>query len=90
MRRNDFLNSDAQDDKDLTAAKKVARSRGGTVVKSMADTLLLELAPTQLPEDARASPSWCYSVERETTRVPERKPQERSNARAALAAAATG
>jgi hypothetical protein len=52
--------------------------------------MLLKLAPAQIPEVARALPGWRYSVERKTTRVPERKPLERSKARAALAAAAKG
>ena len=90
MSRYVFFNSDAQDDKVLTAAKKAARSRGATVVKSLAGTMLLELAPAQVPEVAQALPGWHYSVERKTTRVPERKPLESVKARGALAAAAKG
>ena len=41
MSRYVFFNSDAQDAKVLTAAKKTARSRGATVVKSLAGTMLL-------------------------------------------------
>jgi hypothetical protein len=85
-----FFNSDAQDDKVLTAAKKAARSHGATVVKSLAGTMLLEVTPAQVPEVAQALPGWRYAVERKTTRVPERKPLERSKARGALAAAAKG
>ena len=88
MSRYVFFNSDAQERKVLTAAKKVARSRGATVVKSLAGTMLLELAPAQVPEVAQALPGWRYSVERKTTRMPERKPLERSKARGAVAAAA--
>lgn len=51
---------------------------------------LLEVTPAQVPEVAQALPGWRYSVERKTTRVPERKPLERSKARGALAAAAMG
>ncbi len=36
MSRYVFFNSDAQDAKVLTAAKKAVRSRGATVVKSLA------------------------------------------------------
>lgn len=90
MSRYVFFNSDAQDTKVLTAAKKTARSRGATVVKSLAGTMLLEVTPAQVPAVAQALPGWRYSVERKTTRVPERKPLERSKARGALAAAAKG
>jgi hypothetical protein len=90
MSRYVFFNSDAQDAKVLTAAKKTARSRGATVVKSLAGTMPLEVTPAQVPEVARALPGWRYSVERKTTRVPEPKPLERSKARGAAAAAAKG
>ena len=90
MSRYVFFNSDAQDAKVLTVAKKTARSRGATVVKSLAGTMLLEATPAQLPQVAQASPGWRYSVERKMTRVPERKPLERSKARGAAAAAAKG
>jgi hypothetical protein len=81
MSRYVFSNSNAQDVKVLTAAKKAARSRGATIVKSLAGTMLLEVAPAQVPDVAQALPGWRYSVERKTTRVPERKPVERSRAR---------
>lgn len=90
MSRYVFFNSDAPNGKVLIAAKKAARSRGATVVKSLAGTMLLELAPAQVPEVAQALPGWRYSAERKTTRAPERKPLERSKARGALAAAAKG
>ena len=90
MSRYVFFNSDAQDDKVLMAAKKAARSHGATVVKSLAGTMLLELAPAQVSEVAQALPGWRYSVERKTTQVPERRPLERSKTRGALAAAAKG
>lgn len=89
MRLYVFLISD-QDEKVLTAAKKVVHSRGASVVKSMAGATLLELAPAQIPEIAQALPGWRSSVERKTTRVLERKPLLGSKARAALAAAAKG
>ena len=54
MSRYVFFNSDAQDAKVLTAAKKTARSRGATVVKSLAGTMLLEVTPAQVPEVAQA------------------------------------
>lgn len=60
------------------------------VVKSLAGTMLLEVTPAQVPEVAQALPGWRYSVERRTTRVPERKSLERSKARGVLAAAAKG
>ncbi len=69
---------------------KVAHSRGATVVKTLAGTMLLELAPAQIPEVARPLPGWRYSVERKTTRVPEGKPPERFKARDALGAPANG
>jgi hypothetical protein len=70
----------------LTAAKKAARSHGATVVKSLAGTLLLELAPARVPEVAHALPGWRYAPERKTARVPERKPLERARARTQAAA----
>ena len=87
MSRYVFFNSDAQDAKVLMAAKKTARSRGATVVKSLAGTMLLELAPARVPEVAQALPGWRYAVERKATRAPERKPLERSKVQPALAAA---
>ena len=77
MSRYVFLNSEAQDVKVLAAVRKAARSRGATVVKSLAGTLLLGLAPAQVTEVAHALPGWPYSVERKTTTVPECKPPER-------------
>lgn len=85
-----FFNSDAQDAKVLTAAKRAARSRGATVLKSLAGTMLLELAPAQVPVVAQALPGWRYSVEGKTTRVPEREPLERSKTKGSLAATAKG
>lgn len=87
MSRYVFFNSDAQDAKVLTAARKAARSRGAKVVKSVAGTMLLEVAPARVPEVAQALPGWRFSVERKTARVPERTPLARSKARPALAAA---
>ena len=87
MARYVFNNSNAQDSKVLAAAEKAARSYGATVVKSLAGTMLLEVTPAQVPEVAQALPGWRYAAERKTTRVPERKPLERSKARGALAAA---
>ncbi len=77
MSRYVFFNSDVHDGKVLMAAKKAARSHGATVVKSLAGTMLLELAPAQVSEVAQALPGWRYSAERKTTRVPERQPLER-------------
>jgi hypothetical protein len=90
MSRHVFLNGEAQDVKVLAVARKVARSHGATVVKSLAGTMLLELAPAQETKVAQALPGSRYSVERETTRVPERKPLERTKARGAPAAVAKG
>ena len=83
-----FFNSNARDAKVPTAAKKTARSRGATVVKSLTRTMLLEGAPAQVPEVEQALPGWPYAAERKTTRVPECKALERSKVRGALAAAA--
>lgn len=66
------MNSDAQDAKVLTAAEKTAHSRGATVVKSLAGTMLLEVTPAQVPEVAQALPGWHYSVERNRWRAPRR------------------
>ena len=90
MSRYVFFKSDGQDDKVLTAAKKAARSHGATVVKSLAGTMLLELAPARVQDVAQALPGWRYSVECKTTRVPERKSLERSKARVVQVAAAKG
>ena len=81
MSRYVFSNSNAQDGKVLTAAKKAAQLRGATVVKSLAGTMLLEVPASKVPEVARALPGWRYSVERKTVRVPERKPLERAKSR---------
>jgi hypothetical protein len=90
MGRYVFFNSNAQDGKVLTAAKKAARLRGATVVKSLAGTMLLEVAPAQIPEVAQALPGWRYSAERKTTQVPERKPLQRAKGRSSTVAAAKG
>jgi hypothetical protein len=90
MSRYVFFNSDAQDDKVLTAARKMARACGATVVKSLAGTMLLELTPAQVPQVAEALPGWRYAVERKTARAPERRPLERAKARGGLAIAAKG
>lgn len=88
MSRYVFFNSKAQDAKVLTAARKAARLHGAIVVKSLAGTMLLELAPAQVPEVAQALPGWRYSVERKSARVPERRPLERAKARNTPAMAA--
>ena len=90
MSRYVFSNSNAQDGKVLTAAKKAAQLRGATVVKSLAGTMLLEVPAAKVPEVAQALPGWRYSAERKTTRVPERKPLERAKRRTSTAAAAKG
>ena len=87
MSRYVFFNSDAQDDKVLTAAKKAARSHGATVVRSLAGTMLLDLTSAKVSDVARALPGWRYSAERKTTRVPERRPLERAKVRGAVAPA---
>lgn len=51
------------------------------MVKSLAGTMLLEVTPAEVPEVAKALPGWRYAAERKTTRVPERKPLERSKLR---------
>jgi hypothetical protein len=90
MGRYVFFNSNAQDGKVLTAAKRAAQLCGATVVKSLAGTMLLEVAPAQVPQVAQALPGWRYSVERKTTRVPERKPLQRAKGRGTAVAAAKG
>lgn len=90
MSRYVFSHHDATDAKVLTAAKKAARSRGATVLKALAGTMLLELAPAQLPDVAQALPGWRYAVERKTTRVPERSPLARLKARHATPSDAQG
>ena len=87
MSRYVFFNSDAQDDKVLMAAKKTARSRGATVVKSLAGMMLLEMAPAQVANLAQALPDWRYSVERKTTRVSTTKTLERFKVGSSLATA---
>jgi hypothetical protein len=83
MGRYIFFNNDCQDSKALMAARRVARSHGATVVKSVAGTLLLELSPAQVPQVAEALPGWRYTVERQVTRLPERKPLQRARSAAA-------
>ena len=86
MSRYVFFNDDAQDGKVLAAAEAMVRSRGAKVVKSLAGAMLLELAPAQVADVAQALPGWRYSAEGKTTRVPERKPLERSGASGTSAA----
>ena len=51
-----------------------ALSRGGaTVVKVVAGTMLVEVEPTLVAELAKGLPGWRYTVERKSTRIPERK-----------------
>ena len=88
MSRYVFLNSEAQDVKVLAAVRKAARSRGATVVKSLAGTMLLGLGERN--RGGGALPGWRYSVERKTTTVPERKSLERTKARGAPSAVAKG
>jgi hypothetical protein len=52
--------------------------------------MLLELAPAQVPAVAQALPGWRYALERKTTRVPERRPLQRTKAQGTLAAAVKG
>jgi len=87
MSRYVFLNSEAQDVKVLAAVQKAARSRGATVVKSLAGTML---GPGARNRGGGALPGWRYSVERKTTTVPERKSLERTKARGAPSAVANG
>jgi len=90
MSRYVFFNSNAQDDKVLMAAKRTARSRGATVVKSLAGMMLLEVAPAQVRDLAEALPGWRYAVERKTTRAPDVKSLERVKARGLLPTATEG
>jgi hypothetical protein len=53
-------------------------------VKSVASTLLLELSSAQVPQVAEALPGWRYTVERQTTQLPERKPLQRAQRGAVL------
>jgi hypothetical protein len=85
MSRYVFINSEACDAKALTAAKQAARRHGATVVKSLAGTMLLELAPAQVPGVAQALPGWRYAAERKTAQAPERRPLARAKARSAAA-----
>jgi hypothetical protein len=78
-----FFNANAQDVNVQTAAKKVARSQGATVLKSLAGTMLLELTPAKAALVAQALPGWRYVIERKTTSVPERSPLERGKGRSA-------
>ncbi|MFT3816859.1 MAG: hypothetical protein QM750_04385 [Rubrivivax sp.] len=84
MSRYVFFSSAAHDAKVLSAARKAARSHGAIVVKSLAGTMLLELAPEQISVVAQALPGWGYTAEHKTARVPERRPLERSKPRGAL------
>ncbi len=71
MSRYVLFNSNAQDVKVLTAARKTARPHGAAVVKSLAGTMLLELAPAQVRRMAQALSGWRHSVERKTRLVTE-------------------
>ena len=71
--------SDAKlDAKSLAAAKKVVRERGAIVVRTAAGGMLLEVDAATAAQIARALPGWSYTIERKTTRLPERSPLERA------------
>jgi hypothetical protein len=76
-----FYNSELRGHEALAAARQSAMSIGIAVVKTLAGTMLLERTPQQAVEVARALPGWRYSVDRKTTRAPERRPLARATLR---------
>lgn len=85
MSRYVFFNSANVDAKGLAAAKRTAKAMGVTVVRSVAGSMLVEAAPTQLQKVANALPGWKFSVERKTARIPEQRPLERAKVMASKA-----
>lgn len=78
MDRYVFFTSASRDAKALAAAKRTATDLGATVVGAVAGQMLVEAAPTKVAQVAKALPGWRYTVERETARVPERRPLQRA------------
>ncbi len=78
MDRFVFYNSQCLDPKSLTVAKKTAREKGATVLRAAVGTMLVEAAPADAAEVARALPGWRYSAETRTHRVPERTTLQRA------------
>jgi len=56
------------------------------VVRAAAGSMLVEAAPGEIEQVAKALPGWRYSVEKKGSRLPERTPLQRAR----LAAAAKG
>jgi hypothetical protein len=81
MGRHVFYSSELRGHEALAAARQSAMLIGVTVVKTLAGTMLLEGKPLQAIEVARALPDWRYSVDRKTTRAPERRPLARATRR---------
>ena len=76
------LSSDA---KAVTAAKKKVQSLGATVVRSAAGQMLVDASPTCVAQVAEALPSWKYSAEQKSARIPERSTRPLQRARVAAA-----
>jgi hypothetical protein len=78
MKRYVFFSAHSRDAKELTAAKKTARSLGATVLGAVAGSMLVEAALAKAEKVARALPGWRYTAERKSVRVPERTPLQRA------------
>ena len=57
----------------MLAARRALSRGGATVVKVLAGTMLVEVEPALVSELAKGLPGWGYSIERKSTRIPERK-----------------
>lgn len=73
-----FPKSTSSDAKSLVVAKKIVRESGVTVVRTAAGGMLVEGDAATVAQVARDLPGWSYTIERKTTRVPERSPLERA------------
>lgn len=78
MSRYVFFSVNSRDAKELTAAKRTARSLGATVVGAVAGSMLLEAEPAKVEKVAKALPGWRYTVDRKSVRVPEQTPLQRA------------
>ena len=62
----------------LASAKKTASAHGATVLRAIAGSMLVEAPPAKAAAVVKALPGWRCTLERKTTRVPERTPLQRT------------
>lgn len=67
--------------KQLAASEQTVRALGGTVVRSLAGVMLVELAAPALRQVAKLLPDWRWSPQRKTAHVPEYRQRVRARVR---------